>query len=51
MVIIPGDLLLYRIFFAILGFLLCPDEFENSFFKIDEELIWDFDGDCTESAD
>ena len=28
-----------------------PDEFANCPFQLSEELIWNFDGDCTESVD
>jgi hypothetical protein len=35
----------YPEFFAI------PNEFENFFFLLYEELSWNFDGDCIESVD
>jgi hypothetical protein len=50
MVIPPGVLLLLRIVFDILGFLLfqmnLPIDHSNC-----EELRWNFDGDCIESVD
>ena len=51
MVISPGDLLLWRIVFAIPGYFLIPDEFENFSFYTYEELIWNFEGDCIASVD
>jgi hypothetical protein len=47
----PEVLLLLIIVFAILGFFLIPDEFENCFIYLCEELSWNFDGNCTESVD
>jgi len=37
--------------FLCFGFFAFPDEFENCFFCVFEELFWDFDGDCIESVD
>ena len=57
MMISLADLLLWRIVFAILIFVLVfvvvviPDEFENCSFQLYEELIQNFDGDCIESVD
>jgi hypothetical protein len=51
MVIPPEVLLLLRRVFAILGFFLFPDEFENCPFYLSEELSWNFVGDCIESVD
>jgi hypothetical protein len=39
-----------RIIFAILGFFI-PNEFENCSFQLNEELSWNFDGDCIGSVD
>jgi hypothetical protein len=50
MVIPPEVLLLLRIVFAIQGFFVIPNTFSNSSFKLYEELISDFDGDCIESV-
>jgi hypothetical protein len=56
MVISTEDLLLLRMFLAILSFclffLFCfSDEFENCSFYPSEELSRNFDGDCIESVD
>ena len=51
MVISKEILLLLRVLFAILGFFVILDEFENCPFVIYEELSWNFDGDCIESVD
>jgi hypothetical protein len=51
MVISPEVLLSLRIFFAILGFFVIPDEFADYPFKFVEELSCNFDGDCFESVD
>ena len=48
MVIPPEVLLLLRIIFAILGFLLLWMTLQIALFK---ELSWNFDGDCFESID
>jgi hypothetical protein len=50
--VIPSDvLLLFIVVFALLGFFIIPDEFENCPFYLSEELSWNFDGDCIESVD
>ena len=46
----PGVLLLLRIVFAILGFLLFQMNLEIALSNC-EELNWTFDGDCIESVD
>ena len=38
-------------YFGYLGFFVFPQEAENCSFYDCEELCWDFDGDCIESAD
>jgi hypothetical protein len=50
MVISTEVLLLLRIFFAILGFLLFQMNLQIAL-SISEELSWNFDGDCIESVD
>jgi hypothetical protein len=50
MVIPPEVLLSLRRVFAILGFFIIPDEFANCPFYFNEELSWNFDGDCIEFA-
>jgi hypothetical protein len=52
MVIPTAILLSLSIVFAILGFFFfIQDEFSDYSFQIVEELSWNFDGDCIESAD
>jgi hypothetical protein len=51
MVIPPEVLLLFKIFWAILRFLLFSYHIENCSFNTCEELCWNFDGDCGESVD
>jgi hypothetical protein len=47
----PEVLLLLRNVFTILDFFVILDLFKNCSFYLCEELSWNFDGDCTESAD
>ena len=37
--------------FGCIVFSVVPCEVECCFFKVCEEMCWDFDGDCIESAD
>ena len=49
---IPADVfLLLRMDFAILGFLLFHVKLHINFFRLNEELGWNFDGDYIESVD
>jgi hypothetical protein len=50
MKILPEVLLLLRIVFAILGFLLIQMNYQIALFNC-ENSSWNFDGDCIESVD
>ena len=51
MVIPPSVLLLLRIVFAILCFMPFQMNLKIALFHVNEELCWDFDGNCIESVD
>jgi hypothetical protein len=51
MVIPPRSSFIVEKSFCYSGFLVIPNEFANCFFKLYDELSWNFDGYCIESLD